>query len=50
MNELDENQDGQVNFQEFAILAVTVCVACANFYEYFDKLCLEKEIPEAGEK
>ncbi|KAG8430626.1 hypothetical protein GDO86_020267 [Hymenochirus boettgeri] len=32
MAELDENRDGEVDFQEFAILVASLSVACYDFF------------------
>ncbi|KAM4690326.1 protein S100-A1 [Rhinophrynus dorsalis] len=32
MKELDENGDGEVDFQEFVILVASLTVACNNFF------------------
>lgn len=37
MKDLDENQDGQVDFQEFVVLVAALTVACNEFFEDFDK-------------
>ncbi|KAI1886037.1 hypothetical protein AGOR_G00209910 [Albula goreensis] len=33
MNDLDENRDGQVDFQEFVVLVAALTVACNEFFE-----------------
>ncbi|KAK2845108.1 hypothetical protein Q5P01_011767 [Channa striata] len=33
MNDLDENQDGEVDFQEFVVLVAALTVACNDFFE-----------------
>ncbi|XP_042346759.1 protein S100-A1 [Plectropomus leopardus] len=33
MADLDENQDGQVDFQEFVLLVAVLTVACNEFFE-----------------
>ncbi len=42
MTELDENQDGQVDFQEFVLLVVALTVACNEFFVDESK-CKSKE-------
>ncbi len=42
MTELDENQDGQVDFQEFVLLVVALTVACNEFFIDENK-CTSKE-------
>uniref|UniRef100_A0A3Q3JDB1 Protein S100 n=1 Tax=Monopterus albus TaxID=43700 RepID=A0A3Q3JDB1_MONAL len=37
MTDLDENQDGEVDFQEFVVLVAAVVVACHTFFEDLDK-------------
>uniref|UniRef100_A0A3Q1JC46 Protein S100 n=2 Tax=Anabas testudineus TaxID=64144 RepID=A0A3Q1JC46_ANATE len=37
MNDLDENQDGEVDFQEFVVLVAALTVACNEFFENCDK-------------
>ncbi|KAG7233888.1 hypothetical protein INR49_006252 [Caranx melampygus] len=32
MKELDENQDGEVDFQEFVVLVAALTVACNDFF------------------
>lgn len=32
MKELDENGDGEVDFQEFVVLVAALTVACNNFF------------------
>ncbi|XP_022601868.1 protein S100-A1-like [Seriola dumerili] len=32
MNDLDENQDGEVDFQEFVVLVTALTVACNEFF------------------
>ncbi|KAG7469556.1 hypothetical protein MATL_G00130130 [Megalops atlanticus] len=33
MKDLDENRDGQVDFQEFVVLVAALTVACNEFFE-----------------
>lgn len=37
MKDLDENQDGQVDFQEFVVLVAALTVACNEFFVDSDK-------------
>ncbi|XP_075886233.1 protein S100-A1 [Nelusetta ayraudi] len=37
MKDLDENQDGQVDFQEFVVLVAALTVACNEFFVDLDK-------------
>ncbi|KAF3692407.1 Protein S100-A1 S-100 protein alpha chain S-100 protein subunit alpha [Channa argus] len=37
MTDLDENQDGEVDFQEFVVLVAALTVACNDFFEGCDK-------------
>ncbi|XP_028985078.1 toll-like receptor 18 [Betta splendens] len=37
MNDLDENHDGEVDFQEFVVLVAALTVACNEFFEDCDK-------------
>ncbi|XP_047455779.1 protein S100-A1 [Mugil cephalus] len=37
MNDLDENKDGQVDFQEFVVLVAALTVACNEFFVDFEK-------------
>lgn len=37
MNDLDENQDGEVDFQEFVLLVAALTVACNEFFEDCDR-------------
>lgn len=32
MSDLDENQDGEVDFQEFVVLVAALTVACNEFF------------------
>ncbi|XP_040899664.1 toll-like receptor 18 [Toxotes jaculatrix] len=41
MNDLDENQDGEVDFQEFVVLVAALTVACNEFFIGFEKSCQE---------
>lgn len=42
MNDLDENKDGQVDFQEFVVLVAALTVACNEFFvDYEKKNCKE---------
>ncbi|XP_045900400.1 toll-like receptor 18 [Micropterus dolomieu] len=43
MKDLDENQDGQVDFQEFVVLVAALTVACNEFFEDFDKSSKEDQ-------
>lgn len=46
MTDLDENQDGEVDFQEFVILVAALTVACNEFFIDYDKSCKKgKEDP-----
>lgn len=37
MKDLDENQDGQMDFQEFVVLVAALTVACNEFFVDLDK-------------
>ncbi|CAL8287715.1 unnamed protein product [Merluccius merluccius] len=37
MQDLDENQDGDVDFQEFVVLVATLTVACNEFFIQSEK-------------
>lgn len=37
MNDLDENHDGEVDFQEFVVLVAALTVACNEFFEDCDR-------------
>ncbi|XP_066539080.1 protein S100-A1 [Hoplias malabaricus] len=37
MSDLDENRDGEVDFQEFVVLVAALTVACNDFFESMDK-------------
>lgn len=37
LSDLDENQDGEVDFQEFVVLVAALTVACNEFFEDCDK-------------
>nr|XP_046254785.1 protein S100-A1-like [Scatophagus argus] len=37
MKDLDENQDGQVDFQEFVVLVAALTVACNEFFIDYDR-------------
>ncbi|XP_071326600.1 protein S100-A1 isoform X2 [Trachinotus anak] len=37
MSDLDENQDGEVDFQEFVVLVAALTVACNEFFIDCDK-------------
>ncbi|XP_070822554.1 protein S100-A1 [Chaetodon trifascialis] len=37
MKDLDENQDGEVDFQEFVLLVAALTVACNEFFIDYDK-------------
>ncbi|XP_078527584.1 protein S100-A1 isoform X2 [Lissotriton helveticus] len=37
LKELDENGDGEVDFQEFVIMVATLTVACNNFFNEEDE-------------
>uniref|UniRef100_A0A3Q4AH67 Protein S100 n=1 Tax=Mola mola TaxID=94237 RepID=A0A3Q4AH67_MOLML len=37
MTDLDENQDGQVDFQEFVVLVAALTVACNEFFIDYDR-------------
>uniref|UniRef100_A0A3Q3S7E8 Protein S100 n=3 Tax=Mastacembelus armatus TaxID=205130 RepID=A0A3Q3S7E8_9TELE len=39
MTDLDENQDGQVDFQEFVVLVAALTVACNDFFIDCEKSC-----------
>lgn len=39
MTDLDENQDGQVDFQEFVVLVAALTVACNEFFVDCDRSC-----------
>ncbi|XP_054477541.1 protein S100-A1 [Anoplopoma fimbria] len=39
MGDLDENQDGQVDFQEFVVLVAALTVACNEFFIDSHKSC-----------
>ncbi|CAB1429670.1 unnamed protein product [Pleuronectes platessa] len=41
MSELDENQDGEVDFQEFVVLVAALTVACNDFFVDCEKSGLE---------
>lgn len=48
MKELDENNDGEVDFKEFVILVVALTVTCSDFFVQFDKFCQKKAAPADG--
>lgn len=37
MKDLDENMDGEVDFQEFVVLVAALTVACNEFFIDYDK-------------
>ncbi len=37
MSDLDENKDGEVDFQEFVVLIAALTVACNEFFIDYDK-------------
>lgn len=39
MTDLDENHDGEVDFQEFVVLVAALTVACNEFFIDYDKSC-----------
>ncbi|AWP15715.1 Protein S100 isoform 4 [Scophthalmus maximus] len=42
MNDLDENQDGQVDFQEFVVLVAALTVACNEFFIVCEESCKQE--------
>ncbi|XP_008287185.1 protein S100-A1-like [Stegastes partitus] len=47
MLDLDENGDGEVDFQEFVVLVAALTVACNEFFVDFDKRS-KKEQEDSG--
>ncbi|XP_076593479.1 protein S100-A1 [Chaetodon auriga] len=41
MTDLDENQDGEVDFQEFVLLVAALTVACNEFFIDYEKKCAD---------
>lgn len=50
MTDLDENHDGEVDFQEFVVLVAALTVACNEFFVDYDKSCKKGKEVVAGSK
>lgn len=37
MRDLDENRDGEVDFQEFVVMVAALTIVCNEFFMDFDK-------------
>uniref|UniRef100_A0A8C4NS12 Protein S100 n=1 Tax=Dicentrarchus labrax TaxID=13489 RepID=A0A8C4NS12_DICLA len=50
MGDLDENKDGEVDFQEFIVLVAALSVACHEFFKDCDKSCVKDEKDHGSKK
>lgn len=50
MNDLDENKDGEVDFQEFVVLVAALTVACNEFFVDDDKCSNKCKEEDPGSK
>ncbi|XP_018540229.1 protein S100-A1 [Lates calcarifer] len=50
LNDLDENKDGEVDFQEFVVLVAAMTVTCNEFFMDCEKSCNKGKSEDHGAK